>query len=403
MASLISSHTLQRAVCASRTINRAFRKPNSFAHRSTAPVGTKCAFFSSEASPEHKRRRRRTSNKSVMKSMIEEEETRRQRMEDIRFEAQENGSHLELKVGSVIERLPVIMPDLEEWEVDFLEFSEKARRRHERNFPTSLFRMLDKGQADMEPWVYDVLSRGTSRTGPFARDENLKQEIQAMAVSDETEEIESLGDGVEVKEISEEERLASLDDGWDDSGGQDDWEIDIEETEETSLKRDDFKPAPRVTEADKNMDVKSLDRALSKRLYLIVKQKNTHALGTEEFSWRFPEAAVDSGEEGLKMREHAEMNIKNVCEDLDLHYVGNAPAGFINYVYCADAKASTSAYGASLFFYRAQLLEGDTRKILDENKNIQDYAWITAEEISNFVDNVEEDEYWSFASKMLEK
>ena len=39
-----------------------------------------------------------------------------------------------------------------------------------------------------------------------------------------------------------------------------------------------FQPAPRVTEADRKKDTKSLQRALDKRLFLLVKAEGGHML-----------------------------------------------------------------------------------------------------------------------------
>ncbi len=39
-----------------------------------------------------------------------------------------------------------------------------------------------------------------------------------------------------------------------------------------------FQPAPRVTEADHQKDTKSLQRALDKRLFLLVKQQGVYTL-----------------------------------------------------------------------------------------------------------------------------
>ena len=53
-----------------------------------------------------------------------------------------------------------------------------------------------------------------------------------------------------------------------------------------------YKPSPRITEADRKNDTKSLDRKLPRTLYLLVKQK-------EQSPWKFPEADIVE-EENLK-------------------------------------------------------------------------------------------------------
>lgn len=59
------------------------------------------------------------------------------------------------------------------------------------------------------------------------------------------------------------------------------------------VKKSVNKPMPRITEADLKNDTKSLDRKLSRTLYLLVqKERKTNA-------WTFPEADL-TGEENLK-------------------------------------------------------------------------------------------------------
>lgn len=60
-------------------------------------------------------------------------------------------------------------------------------------------------------------------------------------------------------------------------------------TSQDSTKQDEIpRPAPRVTEADKSGDQKSLNRLLQRSLYLLVQ--------TNEGKWKLPSSAVQEGE-----------------------------------------------------------------------------------------------------------
>ena len=74
----------------------------------------------------------------------------------------------------------------------------------------------------------------------------------------------------------------------------DDDETDVFEDlqESRELEFQDFTPAPRLTEADKTCDMKSLNRKLDRVLYLIVKKPR------QEHAWQMPQGGVE-GEESL--------------------------------------------------------------------------------------------------------
>ena len=57
------------------------------------------------------------------------------------------------------------------------------------------------------------------------------------------------------------------------------------------------KPMPRVTEADRTGDVKSLNRALTRTLYLVVKT-------LEGGTWRFPSSTLIGGEDLHRVRSY---------------------------------------------------------------------------------------------------
>uniref|UniRef100_A0A2M4BWS9 Large ribosomal subunit protein mL46 n=1 Tax=Anopheles marajoara TaxID=58244 RepID=A0A2M4BWS9_9DIPT len=107
-----------------------------------------------------------------------------------------------------------------------------------------------------------------------------------------------------------------------------------------------FKPAPRVTEADRKNDTQSLERKLEETLVLLVEQK----LGNKNH-FLLPQGLHKAGE---SLRETAERTLKEYCGDsLQVTFYGNAPVGFYKYKYPAEARTST--VGAKVFFFRSVL------------------------------------------------
>jgi hypothetical protein len=54
-------------------------------------------------------------------------------------------------------------------------------------------------------------------------------------------------------------------------------------------------------------------------------------------------------------------------------FVSNSPAGHYCYAYPKEMQQQRKQYGAKVFFYRAQLLEGSLRL---ETRLYKDYAWV---------------------------
>ncbi|KAG5457967.1 MAG: 39S mitochondrial ribosomal protein L46-domain-containing protein, partial [Olpidium bornovanus] len=145
------------------------------------------------------------------------------------------------------------------------------------------------------------------------------------------------------------------------------WQAAIDDATAEQLAKEDEEAArasqyvtePRVTEADRMGDVKSLDRALESTLYLIVKKAR------KDHQWAFPQGAVESGEglvevmksawrpalnggwpeiqEGLLVRspsycfQAAERELVEECGNfMDSWFVGRVPMGHYAYTYPPD-------------------------------------------------------------------
>jgi len=133
----------------------------------------------------------------------------------------------------------------------------------------------------------------------------------------------------------------------------------------------DLTLAPKLTEADKSQDIKSLQRKLSSRLFLLIKQDGTGD------RWLFPQGVCEEGE---TLRQSAERVLKQHCgTDLKARFLSNAPCGFYQYGYPKSYRDKEGhSDGAKVFFYKAELVGGDVKSKL--------YQWRTKSELLSIVD-----------------
>ncbi|KAG5365590.1 54S ribosomal protein L17 [Yarrowia sp. C11] len=127
-----------------------------------------------------------------------------------------------------------------------------------------------------------------------------------------------------------------------------------EESEE-----DEIKPNSRVTEADQQNNTKSLERKLDRTLYLLAQTKN---------GWRFPSVVVNEKE---TIDEAAKRGIHELGgPNMNIWNVSHTPAGFFKN---GDKRE---------FYVKSHIVQGQ----FEPAKDVQDYAWLTKEEIQAKVD-----------------
>mmetsp|Transcript_3039 Transcript_3039/g.3208 ORF Transcript_3039/g.3208 Transcript_3039/m.3208 type:complete len:266 (-) Transcript_3039:47-844(-) len=135
-----------------------------------------------------------------------------------------------------------------------------------------------------------------------------------------------------------------------------------------------FTPASRITEADLNDDRRSLERSLSRSVFLIVKRNR------ENYSWQFPQGKIGDSE---TLRESAERVLDRAVGNVRRYFLSNSPMGYMCYKYPDSIQRQRNQFGAKVFYYRAQLIEGDIRL---ETRLYTDYAWVTREEVEEYLD-----------------
>ena len=119
-------------------------------------------------------------------------------LEEIADEAANAGSSLQLRVSCILERLPVILPDLKPWEIEYLELKQRRAVFKNKQYPTNALRMnvqkdilkdqetksSEKEEEELphnvDPWVYRLLARGTTTLGPFQQFKDLDKRLKQM-------------------------------------------------------------------------------------------------------------------------------------------------------------------------------------------------------------------------------
>lgn len=171
----------------------------------------------------------------------------------------------------------------------------------------------------------------------------------------------------------------------------------------------------RKTEADEKNDQRSLERALDRTLYLVVKKPS---FGRAE-RWEFPNGAIE-GEEGVKevcapnvLSEHFANNLlqcavrilESSCGvNMNTWFVGNHPVGHLiktQQTKAKDGKESTEEAVAPVstigktFFMKARIMAGQAD--ITNASGVEDFKWLAKDEIEKLFSPG----YWSRVKNML--
>ncbi|KAH7117851.1 50S ribosomal subunit L30 [Dendryphion nanum] len=149
------------------------------------------------------------------------------------------------------------------------------------------------------------------------------------------------------------------------------------------------RPMSRITEADSKGDVKSLNRALQRTLYLLVKDKSGQ--------WAFPSDLVTKKETLAMAAERILTQAGGI--NMNTWVVGNAPIGVRQNDYLPEAlKKSKTPHqiGSKTFFVKARIMAGQAD--LKENPlGYTDFKWLAKNEIEKEVEEL----YWRSIKNML--
>ncbi|RMZ80940.1 hypothetical protein DV737_g2781, partial [Chaetothyriales sp. CBS 132003] len=159
----------------------------------------------------------------------------------------------------------------------------------------------------------------------------------------------------------------------------------------------------RATAADERNDTRSLERKLSRTLYLLVKaEQSGKGEKGEKGGWAFPSGPLlprQQGKEGL--REAAKRVLTETCgRNMNTWFVGAHPVGhWIRRPWSGSGSGSDSEKQAKTektFFMKARIFAGQAN-VQQDAQAYQDFKWLTKEEIKTVVDS----SYWSRIQDML--
>ncbi|KAL8691839.1 MAG: hypothetical protein Q9218_003017, partial [Villophora microphyllina] len=167
-----------------------------------------------------------------------------------------------------------------------------------------------------------------------------------------------------------------------------DAEVEVKEGEEggEGRQQQDVKkelvqrPMPRVTEADRVGDMRSLDRRLERTLYLVVRR------GEEEGGrWWFPSDGLVGKESLHTAAERIIVHAGGV--NMNTWVVGNIPLGHfvLNYGNAeADKERPQEIRGEKYFFMKGRIMAGQAN-LRDNKLGLTDFQWLAKDEIQKLL------------------
>ncbi|KAK2879518.1 hypothetical protein FQN49_000792 [Arthroderma sp. PD_2] len=259
-----------------------------------------------------------------------------------------------IKAGIILSRAPRITRDLTPFEKSFYFYQ---RRLNERlALPFTRYFYFQRGTPTDEEWKRKFKDRQTP-----ARDIGKYNAYADTAWNDEL-----LVGATESEPQSQVEALVRDAEGF-----------SVSESEGEARHDEVPKPLPRITEADKINDEKSLDRALQRTLYLLVKVKQGY--------WKFPSVTLDVKED---VRTGAERSLlQSVGPNMNTWVVGHHPINHFVQRFTkpiTDATTGAELKGEKTFFLKGRIFGGQA----DITKNMQDvvdFKWLSKEEVQKHV------------------
>lgn len=137
----------------------------------------------------------------------------------------------------------------------------------------------------------------------------------------------------------------------------------IADEEDGDEKTTQWKPEPRITQADQTGDTKSLMRLLDRYLYFVVKSRSG--------IWSFP---TTQNQEGETIRQTGERALSECVVSADAFFIANWPI--------AHYKTTVKEHSRLEFYMKAQILSGTLE--LTPDSGYTDYVWISKSELGKY-------------------
>ncbi|KAL9028926.1 MAG: hypothetical protein Q9196_002772 [Gyalolechia fulgens] len=257
-----------------------------------------------------------------------------------------------IKASVMLSRPPVLTRDLTPFEKAYFLYQKRLNER--LALPFSRYFYYQKGTPGDVEWKRKIKERLTpardiGRYNAYAKEGWNDEVLMGARESEPEEQVEALLRDAEVE----------LPKG--------------EGEEEAEVKEVVAKPMPRVTEADRVGDTKSLNRLLQRTLYLVVRKGNGRwwfpsdgLVGKESLHTAAERILVQTG--GLNMNTWIVGNIP-LC-----HYVRNYS------VPAKDKENSVEIRGEKYFFMKGRIMAGQAN-LKDNAQGLTDFQWLAKDEL----------------------
>lgn len=158
---------------------------------------------------------------------------------------------------------------------------------------------------------------------------------------------------------------------------------------------EDFQPAPRITEADKNNIIQTLERKLSDRLYLALR-------ANDDIGWSLPmtELNIENNDETFVDGVRRFIKSNKMLEDLNILCLSNCPMAVdvVKYDEGDEKNESSKFFGEKIFYMRVQYDSGDIGNV---DKSLDDWGWLERSEMIERVKSEKGDDASKFYHYML--
>lgn len=160
----------------------------------------------------------------------------------------------------------------------------------------------------------------------------------------------------------------------------DDTSLATSDSQEATVKG--FQASPRTTPADEIANFRSLERAYTQRLVLIVKDKATG-------QWTVPQGERFDGETMQASAQRWTRAMFGADSTAILWFLTDAPVGHMLNVFPPEKQQALQCYGEKVYFYRAEILKGRFRMPAEGDARSRDfkysdYAWVTRDESEKY-------------------
>ncbi|KAI0866926.1 39S mitochondrial ribosomal protein L46-domain-containing protein [Xylaria cubensis] len=135
------------------------------------------------------------------------------------------------------------------------------------------------------------------------------------------------------------------------------------------------RPMDRITEADKTKDIRRLDRALDRTLYLVVQRTDGQ--------WQFPTEDVPTDEH---LHETAARALELAAGvNMNTWMVGRVPVAHLVKQPEFNEDTSLRQRGEKIFFHKGRIMAGQA-DLKDNKMGLKDFNWLTKEELKAKLD-----------------